>query len=46
MKKIIFYEKTNICVNYMYKICNYIKLYATYTNKILIILLKFKGNVQ
>ena len=46
MKKIIFYEKTNICVDYTYKICNYRIIYATHANNILIILQKFKGKVQ
>ena len=39
-------KKTNKYVDYTYIICNYFNIYATYTNNILIILLKFKGKVQ
>ena len=45
-EKIIFYEKTNICVDYVYQICNYIIIFAIHANNILIILQKFKGKVQ
>ena len=39
-------KKTNKCVDYTYIICNYIIIYATHANNILIILQKFKGKVQ
>ena len=39
-------KKTKKYVEYVYKICNYIIIYADHANNILVFLLKFKGKVQ
>ena len=42
----LYEKKPNKCVDYTYIICNYIIIYATHANNILIILQKFKVKVQ